>query len=69
MRTKRAEQSLHQLNQHLALKSEIARMGSYEWYPQEDRAEWTGDMEQLFGITLVQNRFLDSEIGAVPSYN
>jgi putative ABC transport system permease protein len=30
---------------------------------------WVESLQSIPGVTLVQNRFLESEIGGVPSYN
>lgn len=37
------------LNERLALDREISRLGSYEWFPLDDRIEWSAETEAIFG--------------------
>jgi PAS domain S-box-containing protein len=50
------ERQLRVLYDRLNLKHEVARLGSYEWFPQENRVEWTPEMEALYGIKTGDHR-------------
>src|SRR3954447_6215440 len=44
------DRDLRRARERLALKHDIARMGTYEWVVQENRVEWSPEMEKLYGI-------------------
>lgn len=48
---KRLKDQLHAAYEQIALKHEIARMGSFEWFVQEDRFVASPEMNTIYGIT------------------
>jgi PAS domain S-box-containing protein len=49
-RQKRLKEELKNACERLALKQQVARMGSYEWFVPAKRIEWSPEAEQIFGI-------------------
>jgi PAS domain S-box-containing protein len=47
---KRAEDELKNAYERMALKHEVARMGTFEWFVPENRVEWSEEMEKIYGI-------------------
>ncbi|MCC7261579.1 MAG: GAF domain-containing protein [Candidatus Latescibacteria bacterium] len=47
---KRAEERLQRSELQLKKAQRLARVGSWAWYIQEDRLEWSDEMYRLFGI-------------------
>jgi PAS domain S-box-containing protein len=47
---KRAEEALRENEQRFELAQRVARLGSWEFYAKEDRAVWSKEMFNLFGI-------------------
>jgi PAS domain S-box-containing protein len=50
-RTRRAESELRKLHDRLALKHQVARIGTFEWFVPENRVVWSPEMELLYGIS------------------
>jgi PAS domain S-box-containing protein len=50
-RMKRSEAELRKLHERLALKHEVARIGTFEWIVPENRVVWSREMELLYGIS------------------
>lgn len=49
-RRKRVEDELKNAYERMALKHEVARMGTFEWFVPENRVEWSEEMEKIYGI-------------------
>ncbi len=50
IRTKRSEAKLRNLQERLALKHEVARIGTFEWSIKDNVVLWSPEMESLYGI-------------------
>lgn len=49
-RERRYRNELEREREMTALKHEVARMGSFEWFVKEGRMQWSPEMEKLYGI-------------------
>lgn len=49
-RRKRTADDLERAHKRLALKHEIARIGSFEWFVPQGRVQWSPDMEAIYGV-------------------
>ena len=49
---KKAEEALRQSRESLGLASQIAKLGSFEWYPKVTHPVWDEQMHRIFGISL-----------------
>jgi PAS domain S-box-containing protein len=52
----RAEQALRKAHERIALKHEVARIGTFEWFVQENRVEWSPEMARILGIESADRR-------------
>jgi PAS domain-containing protein len=49
-RQRKIQAELRHTRDCLALRQEAARIASFEWYPQENRVEWSPEMMRLYGF-------------------
>jgi PAS domain S-box-containing protein len=49
-RQRHTRQALRDAYERIALKHEVARMGTFDWYVQEGVGEWSPEMEKIYGI-------------------
>jgi len=47
---KRLKDELHLAHERIALKHEVARIGSYEWFVKQNRVEWSPELEEICGL-------------------
>ena len=62
---KRLKDELHLAHERIALKHEIARMGSYEWFVKQNRIDWSPELLELCGLQSHSFRTIDDWISLV----